>query len=129
MLDVKNLIQVMFSAWWILLAVLVLAGLLSWKFGALRQYWSALSTGGWITVGLIAAILIFVAISFNSLFTDFHRIFFSGDTWLFEFSDNLIRLFPMTFWQDAFIWTGVFTTIFGLLFGYLGRQFRRDILK
>lgn len=126
MLDVKNLIQLMFVVWWVLLAVLALAGLLSWRFAVLRQYWMALSNGGILTVGLIVAILVFVAVSFNTLFTDFHRLFFSGDTWLFEFSDHLIRLFPMTFWQDAFIWMGVFSTTFGLLAGYLGRQFQKS---
>jgi integral membrane protein (TIGR01906 family) len=122
MLDVKNLIQAMFVAWWILLAFLMIAGLLSWRWNELKGFWRALSNGGWLTVALIVTILIFVVISFDSLFTDFHRIFFTGDSWLFYYSDSLIRLFPMRFWQDAFIWMGVFTIIFALLCGYLGRQ-------
>ncbi len=125
MLDVKNLIQSMFVAWWILLAALVAVGLISWFLKGLRRYWRAISSGGWVTIGLIFAILIFVLISFNTLFTDFHHIFFSGDTWLFLFSDTLIRLFPIQFWQDAFLWMGVFTIAFALLFGYFGNKFAK----
>ena len=125
MLDVKILIQAMFKAWWILLAALILVGLISWRLKGFRRYLKALSSGGWLTIGLILVILIFVVISFNSLFTDFHRIFFSGDSWLFLFSDTLIRLFPIKFWQDAFIWMGVFTILFAFLIGYLGNRFAK----
>ena len=125
MVDVKNLIRVMFLVWWGLLAALVVIGLLSWWWKGLRLYFKALSSGGWLTIGLIFAILIFVALSFNTLFTDFHRIFFSGDSWLFLYSDTLIRLFPIKFWQDAFIWMGVFTIVFGLLVGYFGSKFSK----
>ena len=122
MLDVKNLVQTMFVAWWVILAALLAIGLISWRLRGLKRYWKALANGGWLTMGLIFAILIFVVISFNALFTDFHRIFFSGDSWLFLFSDTLIRLFPMKFWQDAFIWMGVFTMAFAFLLVYLGSK-------
>jgi integral membrane protein (TIGR01906 family) len=122
MLDVKILIQAMFVAWWILLAALILIGVITWRWKDLKDYLKALSNGGWLTIGLMVVILILVVISFSSLFTDFHRIFFSGDTWLFLFSDTLIRLFPMQFWQDAFIWMGVFTIVFAFLIGYLGNK-------
>jgi integral membrane protein (TIGR01906 family) len=126
MLDVKNLIQSMFVAWWILLAGLILAGLAAWRWKTLKSYWRALSNGGWLTLGLIVAILVFVVLSFDWLFTTFHRLFFTGDTWLFLYSDTLIRLFPIPFWQDAFIWMGVFTVILALLFGYFGRQLSKE---
>jgi integral membrane protein (TIGR01906 family) len=126
MLDVKNLIQAMFVAWWIMLAAFIGIGLISWRLKGIKRYWKALSSGGWLTIGLIFAILIFVVISFNTLFTDFHRIFFSGNTWLFLFSDTLIRLFPMQFWQDAFIWMGVITNVFAVLIGYFGRRFAKS---
>lgn len=122
MLDVKNLIQLMFTVWWIFLTAILGIGLLLWRAGRIKDYWQALSSGGWLTIGLIAAVLILVVISFNSLFTDFHRLFFSGDSWLFLFSDTLIRLFPMKFWQDAFLWMGGFTLVFAFLFGYFGRR-------
>jgi len=83
----------------------------------------ALSWGGWLTVGLIVAIMVYLALNFNSLFTNFHRIFFQGDTWLFKYSDTLIRLFPIRFWQDAFIWIGTLALGGGGALGYfLGRK-------
>jgi integral membrane protein (TIGR01906 family) len=88
----------------------------------LSDYWIAISRGGWLTIGLILAVLAAVMISFDALFTAFHRLFFTGDTWLFYFSDTLIRLFPMRFWRDGFIMMGAFTISGALAAGYLGRQ-------
>ena len=42
-------------------------------------------------------------VTFSTVFVSFHRIFFEGATWLFLYTDTLIRLFPERFWQDAFI--------------------------
>ena len=58
-------------------------------------------------IGLVAAVGLFGALAFWQLFILFHSVFFEGDSWLFLYSDTLIRLFPMQFWQDAFIWAGV----------------------
>ena len=122
MLDVKKLVQAMIVAWWILVGVLFLLGMWAWRAGWLYDYRLGASRGGWITIGLIALILVGVALSFRTLFTDFHRIFFQGDTWLFLYSDSLIRLFPMRFWQDCFIWMGGMTILFAGLLGYFGRN-------
>ena len=84
-----------------------------WKF-----FKSAISRGGWLTVGLIITILVYLVFNFNSLFTNFHRIFFEGDSWLFRYSDTLIRLFPIRFWRDAFIWIGVSRLVAGFGLGY-----------
>ncbi len=62
----------------------------------------ALLFGGILTVLLIIAALVAVATSFDWLFTEFHHMFFVGDSWLFNYSDTLIRLFPEAFWTDAF---------------------------
>ncbi len=63
---------------------------------------TGLLSGSLLTAGLIVVGLIAVATSFNWLFTQFHALFFTGDTWLFPTSDTLIRLFPERFWTDAF---------------------------
>lgn len=122
MVDVKNLVQSAFTAWWIMLGCMVVLGLWAWRGNWMPDFVKAFSRGGWITVGLIVAILMGVTISFDTLFTDFHRIFFTGDTWLFYYSDTLIRLFPMRFWQDAFIAMGIFTGGTGLALGWFLRK-------
>ena len=66
-----------------------------------------LSRGGFLTLGLLAVLGLYASIDFWGFFTFFHGLFFKGDSWLFEYSDTLIRLFPLRFWQDVFIWVGV----------------------
>ncbi len=121
MVDVKNLVQAALKFWIGGLAVLALLSLWAWFGKWWGDYRRGLAWGGWLTVGLIVAILVFVAINFSQLFTDFHRIFFTGDSWLFLFSDTLIRLFPLPFWQDAFIAMGGMSLLGGLALGFFFR--------
>jgi integral membrane protein (TIGR01906 family) len=58
---------------------------------------------------LMLVLTIGLAFSFRYVFVGFHRIFFEGDTWLFQYSDTLIRLFPERFWRDAFVFVVVLT--------------------
>lgn len=60
----------------------------------------ALLGGGLVSLGLLAAVGAYMAIGWESFFTNFHRIFFAEGTWTFWESDTLIRLFPMRFWMD-----------------------------
>lgn len=122
MVDVKNLVQAALKVWIGALAILALLGLWAWRGRWWGDYRRGLSWGGWLTIGLIFAILVFVAINFSQLFTDFHRIFFSGNSWLFLFSDTLIRLFPLRFWQDAFIAMGGMSLLGGFVLGFFFRQ-------
>jgi integral membrane protein (TIGR01906 family) len=63
----------------------------------------ALLDGGMFTIVLIITGLITVVLAFDWLFTEFHRLFFTGETWIFPTSDTLIRLYPEQIWIDAFI--------------------------
>ena len=83
MLDVKIVFQKMVVAWVILLVSLAALGLWAWRGKWLPAFLRALANGGKLTIGIVVFILAAVAISFNGLFTAFHRIFFSGNTWLF----------------------------------------------
>ncbi len=109
MKDVKDLTKIVLNIWLVLLAFLVVADIAAVRFHWWDRFRAWLVRGAQLTIGLIVTILIFVAISFSALFTGFHRIFFTGDTWLFSYSDTLIRLFPIRFWQDVFIALGVLT--------------------
>lgn len=114
MLDVKNLLQKAYSAWYGGIAVILVTGLLSWRLGRWREFFGSLYRGGWLTLALIAAAVLGIFLGFDALFTAFHRLFFTGDTWLFAYSDTLIRLFPIVFWQDVFLAAGGFTIVFAL---------------
>jgi len=83
----------------------------------MASYKRGLSRGGWITVGLIAVTMVLVLIAFSVFFVFFHQIFFDTGTWVFRFSDTLIRLFPQRFWRDAFIAIGLVSLLGGLALG------------
>lgn len=61
-----------------------------------------LLSGSILTVLLLVVGIVTVALNFNWLFTQFHTLFFEGDSWLFPTTDTLIRLYPIQFWTDAF---------------------------
>jgi len=82
----------------------------------------SLNTGGWITIGLLGALLVFLAVSFDRLFEYFHRIFFQDGTWTFSESSTLIRLFPFEFWRDAFVLVIGFALIVGVLLVLVTRK-------
>lgn len=58
----------------------------------------ALLNGVLLTIALFVLIGLFAAVGFNTFFTLFHRIFFEGDTWLFNYTDSLIQFYPLPFW-------------------------------
>jgi len=125
--DVKHVTRNALNVWYITLSLLTLLGIWSWRGDWTQAYRQGLMRGGWLMVGLAIAIgviaVIGIAINpdiFFKFFTVFHRLFFTGDSWLFLFSDTLIRLFPIRFWQDAFLWAAVIAlgggTALGLVF-------------
>jgi integral membrane protein (TIGR01906 family) len=109
MADVKTLTRIVLNVWLGLLVLLVAVDFAALRFGWWEQFRAWMVRGAQLTIGLIITALVFVALSFNALFTGFHHLFFEGDTWLFSYSDTLIRLFPIRFWQDVFIALGVLT--------------------
>ncbi|HCR70104.1 MAG TPA: TIGR01906 family membrane protein [Anaerolineae bacterium] len=108
--DVKEVITGSLTTWYITLAILLILFILFYKNNNLTEYLIALQRGGWWMIGL-ALSLAFIAGAgillnpdiFWTFFSGFHAIFFEGDSWLFYYSDTLIRLFPIRFWQDAVI--------------------------
>ncbi|MDA1330236.1 MAG: TIGR01906 family membrane protein [Chloroflexi bacterium] len=113
--DVKTLTQQVLDAWLLALGVLLALGLWAWRAAWLGEFKLLLSRGGLVTLYLIAAIGLFAAFSFDSFFTSFHGLFFEGNTWLFLFSDTLIRLFPIRFWRDLVILLTLLTVGAGAL--------------
>ena len=107
MQDVKVVTQGALRVWYTGVALLAALGTWAW-FGKWQPaYRQGLRRGGWLMIGLVGGIALFGAVAFWQLFTLFHGLFFEGDSWLFLYSDTLIRLFPLQFWQDAFLWAGV----------------------
>jgi integral membrane protein (TIGR01906 family) len=123
MADVKVLTSKVLNVWYVVLGLLFVFGVWAWRGDWVGDFRSAIARGGILTMALLGAMILILVINFRQLFTAFHRIFFEGDSWLFLFSDTLIRLFPMRFWQDAFILVGAFSFLGGLLLGFFfGRR-------
>lgn len=129
MLDVKNLVQGMLRAWWFILAALLLLAFLAWRIRWLDGFFHQVAWGGWATLALVGLMVLSTFLDFSALFTGFHRIFFTGDTWLFYTSDSLIRLFPERFWSDAFLYIGTFTIAGGLIAIFGGRALAKRFEK
>ncbi|HNK62854.1 MAG TPA: TIGR01906 family membrane protein [Anaerolineales bacterium] len=110
MADVKNVVQGALRVWYFTIVVMGFAAVFAWQGGWGMDYLEGLRRGGWWMIGLAltlgaiagAGILLNPDI-FWAFFTWFHSLFFEGDSWLFYYSDTLIRLFPIRFWQDAFL--------------------------
>jgi integral membrane protein (TIGR01906 family) len=81
MIDVRNLTVITIMFWRIFTLITILLVLFAWK----EVEWRApiltgASRGAYLTLSLIAAVLVFLTINFDQLFTGFHLIFFEGDT-------------------------------------------------
>jgi integral membrane protein (TIGR01906 family) len=113
--DVKSVVTGMRIALAALTVILLIFTMININKGNKHLILQSFHNGGWGILGLIGAIMILLVISFNQLFTWFHQIFFESGTWRFYTSDTLIRLFPMRFWRDAFIFVGVLCILFGVI--------------
>lgn len=68
--------------------------------------------GGMITVAIPLVFCLGALINFDSMFVIFHRIFFDGNTWIFDPSqDEIINILP----QDFFMHCAVFIAAFWIL--------------
>jgi len=125
MVDVKIVVGQVFWALGTLLGILAILGAWAWREGWLADYKGALGRGGWLTLGLIGVILAAVVIAFGPFFVFFHQVFFDEGTWMFLWSDTLIRVLPTTFWQNTFITVGAITALGGLVLGLLFAPLKR----
>lgn len=102
LVDVYNVTRGVFIVEPILFVVLVVGLFLLWRNRGTRiNAANGLFFGGIFTFIFIGAIGLFSLFAFDSFFVTFHRIFFSGDSWLFFTTDSLIQFYPEVFWMTA----------------------------
>ena len=75
----------------------------------------SLLRGAALTLVLIFGLALGVFVAWDTFFTQFHQLFFAEGTWQFAYTDSLIRLFPVRFWQDAALTIGGIASLGGLL--------------
>jgi integral membrane protein (TIGR01906 family) len=122
MVDVKNVVQKALIVWYASLLALLGLGLWAWIGKWWNEFRRASVRGGWLTIILVGSIVVIVLIGFGVFFVFFHEVFFDPGTWIFRYSDTLIRLFPERFWRDAFLAIGGLSIAGGLLLALGLRQ-------
>jgi len=122
MVDVKNVARGALRVWYAALASLAVLGVWARWGGWWTDYLTGLQRGGRLTIGLMGVIIVVVLVGFGFFFVGFHQVFFQPGTWMFLFSDTLIRLFPERFWQVAFISIGVLSLAMALGMAFLIRR-------
>ncbi len=100
--DVRRVTGGLYTAQGVALILLVVAAVWFYRDPRTRPVVAAaLRTGAQVTGLAVVGVGIFMMVAWNVFFTAFHRIFFAGDSWLFSYSDTLIRLYPVQFWIDV----------------------------
>ncbi len=131
MADVKQVVLNALGAWTISLIILALLAIFAKRGKWMPDYLNGLRRGGMWMIGLAIALGLVAGVGillnpevFWQFFTLFHQVFFTGDSWLFYYSDTLIRLFPIRFWEDAFLWAAILALGggAGLAFGIRARE-------
>ena len=64
-----------------------------------------------LTGALAVVVGIVAATSYSSFEEPFHWLFFEGETWRFEETDTLRRLYPDRFWLDTAVVIGVLAVL------------------
>ena len=128
MLDVKHLTDAIRLVWGIS-AALVIGGLLLLliQVEQRRRAATALLYGGLATTALLLVIALFILLFWDTFFVLFHELLFPPDTWSFNYSDSLIRLFPEMFWFDLGVIVSASALGSGLLVALIGWLWRRTL--
>jgi integral membrane protein (TIGR01906 family) len=129
MADVQAAFQSVWRTWWTAFILLLLPGFILWRKGGRMAFASALQWGGLLTSGIILAIAMVALFAWQVWFDNFHLLFFEPNSWLFAYSDSLIRLFPLQFWIDATFTVSTFSLAGGLLLAFIGSRWGRALEK
>jgi integral membrane protein (TIGR01906 family) len=129
MADVQSVFQVILRVSQVAFILFLLLGFIFWQSGEYPAFASAIQSGGLLTSGIILTIALMAIFAWQTWFDLFHGFFFVPGSWLFSYSDTLIRLFPVNFWFDATLTISVLSLIGGLILALIGWQWRIAIEK
>ena len=101
MIDVRELVQFSLLLWLAALAAASGAALALSRSGRPEAIRRALGIGATVTIALLAVAGLAMAIDFETIFDQFHRLFFADGTWTFGNDETLRRLYPDAFWGIA----------------------------
>ncbi len=90
--NIKKSVQKTLVIWRLSLAMTFILGLLAWAGNWLPKFREGIKRGGWISIGF-AIVFGFVTLTFNNIISNAS----------IRSNDTLLRLFPIRFWQDSFL--------------------------
>lgn len=125
MADVRAVFLFVMRMWQGSMILFILTGLALRQKDRKKELVSAIRSGGVLTIGLIGTIALLALFAWQTWFENFHLLFFEPGSWLFSYSDTLIRLFPLQFWMDATFIISTISFIGGLLLAIIGRRWER----
>lgn len=102
LMDVKNLISRAFASQKLaslIMGVSILVILAERRARKRLTHYLLGSSGA--TLAVIGLLLLLAYLNFDWLFTQFHLIFFEGNSWLFDSSETIVQLFFPRFWADT----------------------------
>ncbi|MGB8646824.1 MAG: TIGR01906 family membrane protein [Anaerolineae bacterium] len=128
LVDVRN-VWVEVTTFHIIAGVLILAAFIALTMSNLTRLWAAraLFYGGILSILIVIGIGIFSTVAFEEFFTDFHHLFFTGDSWLFDYTDSLIQFYPLPFWEAASYGIALFVAIASVLMVVIGWFWERTL--
>jgi len=128
MADVRNVFQIILWIWQGSFILLLLLGVVFVKSGERIAFASAIKQGGFVSSGIILTVGLLAIFAWDTWFEFFHRFLFVPGSWLFSYTDSLIRLFPFQFWFDATVTLAIVSFVSGLALALAGWQVQlRDL--
>jgi integral membrane protein (TIGR01906 family) len=126
MIDVKNVTDAIGRVW-LISAGIVVIGLLLLALRSPHRWLAAraLFHGGIATTAVLLFIALFILLVWDVFFVQFHELLFPPESWTFNYSDSLIRLFPEMFWFDFGVLISVSALAAGLLVTLAGWLWKR----
>lgn len=118
MADVRNVFQIILRIWQGSFILLLLLGVVFVKSGERSAFASAIKQGGFVSSGIILAVGLLAIFAWDTWFELFHRFLFVPGSWLFSYTDTLIRLFPVQFWFDATVTLAIVSLVSGLVLAW-----------
>jgi integral membrane protein (TIGR01906 family) len=129
MADVQTVFQAILRVWQVAFVLLLVAVFLLWENGERLALARAIQLGGLLSSGIILGIAALAVFAWRLWFKVFHLFFFQPGSWLFSYSDTLIRLFPVEFWFDATLTISILSLAGGLMLTFIGRSWQRFFRK
>jgi hypothetical protein len=106
------------------------AGVLAWalvRHGREPATWRGLARGGVLVAAGLAVAGLVAGLAWTFAFELFHRLLFPGGNWSFPATSNLVRLYPVGFWQLSAAAIGLLGIAGGVLTWLVGRRRARQL--